>query len=322
MAFLPPTALAVVVLDAIAVVLALTALHRGNARVYLGWDFGSYSARQYKLEKRAHLTAAVISFAAVVKIPSLVFFFFALDRLSYEVPGAMCGVGVLQAMPMGPPLLAGKVFLFIFLAIWVGTHRHDVSTPDLRHTPLKFALFFLACGAMAVELVAELAAFAGLETTRIVSCCGTLFTDTDPGRLPLFVDVSQPAITTATIACGAVVVLAWRLHWYRLLGVANAAFLALSVAFVIAVVSPYVYQNPHHHCPFCITKANYYFAGFLLYGMLLWGTASGIWAGFSATLLSHEDDAAARRSAWLGTSFLLLSLAYPAVYYLRNGVFL
>jgi hypothetical protein len=44
-------------------------------------------------------------------------------------------------------------------------------------------------------------------------------------------------------------------------------------------VSIYIYENPHHHCPFCILKREYNYIGFALYAPLFVGAACGLASG-------------------------------------------
>jgi len=48
---------------------------------------------------------------------------------------------------------------------------------------------------------------------------------------------------------------------------------------VVAVVSPYVYELPTHHCPFCLLQREYHWLGYPLYGSLLLGAVAAMGAG-------------------------------------------
>jgi hypothetical protein len=51
------------------------------------------------------------------------------------------------------------------------------------------------------------------------------------------------------------------------------------LAGVVSFVSLYVYEHPHHHCPFCILKPEYQHQGYALYVPLFVATAAGLSAG-------------------------------------------
>lgn len=54
------------------------------------------------------------------------------------------------------------------------------------------------------------------------------------------------------------------------------------VVAVVSFVSPYVYELPTHHCPFCLLQREYRFVGYPLYAALLGGGVAGIAAGVVA----------------------------------------
>jgi hypothetical protein len=53
----------------------------------------------------------------------------------------------------------------------------------------------------------------------------------------------------------------------------------VGVAGIVAFVSVYVYEQPFHHCPFCLLKSDYGYIGYALYIPLFGATASGLSAG-------------------------------------------
>jgi len=48
---------------------------------------------------------------------------------------------------------------------------------------------------------------------------------------------------------------------------------------VLSFISLYIYEHPHHHCPFCILKPEYDYQGYWLYILLFIATAAGLGAG-------------------------------------------
>jgi hypothetical protein len=61
--------------------------------------------------------------------------------------------------------------------------------------------------------------------------------------------------------------------------VASAAFLAVALAAVVAGISPYVYESPYHHCPFCLLEREYGYFGYALYAPLFLGASTGLASG-------------------------------------------
>ena len=91
-------------------------------------------------------------------------------------------------------------------------------------------------------------------------------------------------------------------------GYVVAAFSA--VAFVAALtgilsfVSLYVYEHPHHHCPFCLLKPEYDYQGYWLYLPLFTATAAGLAVGAIQPFARVPSlvaivPAMSRRLAWI-----------------------
>jgi hypothetical protein len=78
-------------------------------------------------------------------------------------------------------------------------------------------------------------------------------------------------------------------------GAVSLAFLGVALLAVVAAMSLYVYEHPHHHCPFCLLKREYGYIGFVLYAPLFAGAACGLAAG----ALSWRPPASLQ--AWLPT---------------------
>jgi hypothetical protein len=62
-------------------------------------------------------------------------------------------------------------------------------------------------------------------------------------------------------------------------GAASSIFFGVALATVVSAVSIYIYENPHHHCPFCLLKREYNYIGFALYAPLFVGAACGLASG-------------------------------------------
>lgn len=63
-------------------------------------------------------------------------------------------------------------------------------------------------------------------------------------------------------------------------GAVSVVFFAIALAAIISVISLYIYEHPHHHCPFCLLKREYNHFGFFLYAPLFMGAALGLSVGF------------------------------------------
>jgi hypothetical protein len=69
-----------------------------------------------------------------------------------------------------------------------------------------------------------------------------------------------------------------RIAGYALAAASALAFVA-TIAGILSFVSLYIYEHPHHHCPFCILKPEYGYQGYWLYLPLFVASAAGLAAG-------------------------------------------
>jgi len=151
---------------------------------------------------------------------------------------------------------------------------------------LKYGLLLAAIPLFALSLWLQLSYFLGLKADVITSCCGSMFSEqaetlasevTALEARPAMIVFYGTLATTMALS-------AW--HWLGrghisgyLTGIAALAGFAASIAGILAFVSLYIYEHPHHHCPFCILKPEYDYQGYALYVPLFVGAAAGMSAG-------------------------------------------
>jgi len=134
------------------------------------------------------------------------------------------------------------------------------------------------------EALVQARFFLGLESNVSVSCCSSAFSPTasnvisDMTSLAPGVALSGFYLSLLLTLIGGV--LAWRRPSLRssFAGL-TALFFPVALTAIISVFSLYIYEHPHHHCPFCIFKAEYSYYGYLLYLPLFLGSAMGISTG-------------------------------------------
>lgn len=250
------------------------------------WDIASGSERQLKLERLTYLFSTLVAFVCLVQILSALLFVFNADKMSVMFVGAMCAVGALNVNEFGFPALYLQLALFFLAALWLAINHADSQARDYPLVKLKYALLIAAIPLFAASLGVQLQYFLALKADVITSCCGSLFSSDAP---TLASEISalepKPALLMFYGALIAAIALSGG-HWkYRgnLSGYtaglgALAAFIA-SIAGILAFLSLYLYEHPHHHCPFCILKPEYDYQGYWLYLPLFAATAAGMSAG-------------------------------------------
>ena len=321
MTLLSPSVIGILMLDAIFLIFGLLAWIIAW-QIVLKWNPSSATPLQYTLQKRSYLVATIVEFIFFLKLPLFLFYIHTLDEIATVLPGAMCAAGVTTATVYGVPLFFVKILNLYLFGLWIVLHRLDMARPDLPYTRLKFAIFLPLFLLLAVETGLEWLQFTHINPHVIVSCCGTLFSATKNTAVATF--VSLPLSVTLGLFYGlflGIVIAGWR-KMTGLLAFLNLLFVPTAILSLIAFFSTYVYELPHHHCPFCLLQSDYHYIGYLIYTALFAGT----FGGMAAWLVRRLGGETWR--TWLYTSmagdFLYVALVsyYPIAYYLKNGVWM
>ncbi|MDP1606481.1 MAG: hypothetical protein Q8L93_07580 [Rhodocyclaceae bacterium] len=248
------------------------------------WNIRSGSERQLQLERRTYLFSTLLSFVLAIQGIALLLFIFNADRLAGHFVGAMCAAGVLNVNAYGYPALIAQIASFFLTALWLVINHVDTRAPDYPLVRIKYALLLALVPLLAANFLLQLWYFLGLKADVITSCCGSLFS---AGAQTLTGDLAalppQPAMIGFYAALGAALLMA-TLHAATrrggyLVALASAAAFVAAIAGIISFVSLYIYEHPHHHCPFCILKPEYDYQGYLLYIPLFAATAAGLAVG-------------------------------------------
>ena len=289
--------------------------------ILIKWDFTSYSEHQFTLERRAYLVMTILLFVFAVKFLLLVYFVFAIDSLSLLVPGAMCAAGVISANDYGMLLLFLKLVILFFLLLWMAFNNYDLSAKNYPLFRVKSWLFMAIFLVISIELGVDFAYFMHIDTLEPVNCCSTLYGQLE-GANPLPFGLNTMTLLVLFYLLYLVVVGAMLLGQKILSVVANLLFVFIAYYSVVYFFGTYIYELPTHNCPFCMLQKEYYYVGYLLWGMLFGGVYLGIISSVMEMGLKVERKKENKMALILLSVFVLLCTAYVAVYYIRNGVFL
>jgi hypothetical protein len=311
---------AILALVTVSVVIALMmALAAGFAiRILRYWDINSGSELQLNLERRTYLVSTLLTWVFASELVSLLLFVYNAESMSGQFVGAMCATGVLNVNAWGWPTLFLKMGIFFLGAAWLALNYLDNQGYDYPLIRVKFFLLLLILPLTFAEFFVQGAYFLNMEPDVIVSCCGSLFSDRGPG---VGNDVSSISPTTALVllyGSGLFVMLSgtWFLMFRRgnLLFFATTVFaFAAAIVAIISYVSPYIYEHPNHHCPFCILKSGHDFAGYTLYIPLFLASA----IAFGSAMISPWDkiSSLSAKVAVLAPRFTYISLMLFALFY-------
>ncbi|RJO68588.1 MAG: hypothetical protein C4523_07530 [Myxococcales bacterium] len=339
-----PLLAAVLALDLVGLLL-LAAAGYAAIRALLDWNPASSDRAQLRREREAEyssllarggfwglaLGGALFVLAVALALPGL-------------VPGAMCGVGVMEAMG-GAGQRALAVRGLALLALWVwrvldGLNRRSprgaLSTASLRFLLVALAPAFLA-------VYDTILAVVRLDVHAPVSCCTALYdrlrtatpgvlggTSNDTGVLFAWIVIGATALAVAVIFS---LRPPKRLAWPSLaLAATMGAWSWLSLIAVQRIFASYHYGVLSHHCPWCLFLPEHYLIGVWLWGALVVGVLESvalIAAGRSADMQPELREAAAERFrraarhvAMAVLFFSLLAAAPAVVWRIRFGMWM
>ncbi len=256
-------------------------------RVLRHWQPSSGHALQINMEKRTYLVSTALAFVLILELASLLLFVANADRMSVLFVGAMCASGTLNVNAYGMPALLLKLAVFFTALVWLIINQIDNKARDYPFTKFKYGLLVFLAPLVVAAAITQITYFLNLRTDTITSCCSLSFVP-EGGGVAADLSSLPPLLALQLLFGGLVgmVALAFLAMKSRLLqiayGAASALFFVISIAAIISVISSYVYEQPHHHCPFDLIKPEYYYIGYWLYLPLFTATGFGMAAGLLA----------------------------------------
>ena len=324
-------------------ILALLLASAANVAMLLGvapfavdvvrhWNIHSGSQRQLTLERRTYLVSVLLTSVLATQLLALLLFVFNADKMASMFVGAMCAAGALNVNAYGFPALIAQIAVFFLAAMWLVINHVDIQAPDYPLVRVKYALLLGMAPLLVATFALQLQYFLGLKADVLTSCCARVFSGDAkglPGDLaalpPLPAMIAFYGALLLAVAAAAYTA-ARRRGGYGVALASLAAFVA-AIAGILSFVSLYVYEHPHHHCPFCVLKAEYGYQGYWLYVPLFAATACGLGVGALqpfAAVASLRDivPLASARFAKLAAAGFLLFAAIATFLILRSNLIL
>jgi hypothetical protein len=253
-------------------------------RIIRNWDITSGSDLQLILERRTYLISTILTYVFAFELISFFLYIYTANHLHTLFVGAMCAAGTLKVNDYGYPALIFKMATFMEAGLWLIMNHADNQAYDYPLIKKKYLLLLVVTPMVLGEVFLQTKYFLLLDPNIITSCCGTLFSSSnktlagDLAALPPGpMEFSFYVILTANAAAG--------LYFYLknkggyLFGVLSFAQFIISIAAIVSFISPYFYELPTHHCPFCILQKEYGYIGYLLYGALFGSAVTGMGVG-------------------------------------------
>jgi hypothetical protein len=253
-------------------------------RIQRKWDIRRGSDLQLVLERRTYLISTILTYVFAFELVSFFLYIYTADHLHTLFVGAMCAAGTLKVNGYGYPALILKMVNFMLAGLWLIMNYADNRAYDYPLIKKKYLLLLLITPLVLAEVFLQTRYFLLLRPNIITSCCGTLFSsgsDTLAGDIatlpPVPMEVGFYLSMAANVAAG--------FHFYLknrggyLFGGLSALHFVISVTAVLSFISPYFYELPTHHCPFCILQREYGYIGYPLYGALFGSAVTGMGVG-------------------------------------------
>ena len=283
------------------------------------WDIESGSELQLSLERSTYLVSSIMRMALTVQLVSLFLFIFTADALHSQLAGAMCAAGSLHANGYGYPVLLLKIANFLLSGLWLVLNHVDNRAYDYPLIRPKYRFLQLLAPLIVLETALQLGYFLNLRSQVLTSCCGSQF---GSGGYPVSAAIVSlpPAmaiflfylVMAAALVSGTVFLTLKR--GALVFGCLSAASLPVAIIALVGFITPYYYELPTHHCPFCILQGEYHYIGYPLYLTLLGGALAGMACGVLAMFRARESlraivPAVQRRCAALSVALYLAFVA-------------
>ena len=315
-----PEVLTIYILDILFALFATVAFVV-SLKIFKGYDRDATTALQYELEKKGYLAATIIKYLFFIKVPFFLFFIFTLDSISFVLPGAMCGAGVVNASSEATPLLFLKILNIYLFAYWIVLDKEDMSDESQPYMKQKFGLYLLFYMLLMVEMFLEFRMFFSIDIKSVVDCCGAIFSHSDGSYMGELLGLSSSLYITLFYGNFFLLVLSYFMKNRYLFALLSLLFIAVALLTLIAFFGTYIYELPTHHCPFCLLQSDYHYVGYLLYSLLFLGTFHGVVIG-----VHHFKQEIEQKKMQYALGFMMLYVGiisyYFLGYYFRNGVWL
>jgi hypothetical protein len=291
------------------------------------WDINSGSERQLRLERRTYLISTIVAFSFLAELVSLLLFVYNAEQMSSQFVGAMCATGVLNVNGWGWPALYLKIAVFFAGAAWLTLNRIDNRAFDYPLIRVKYGLLLLILPLVAAETLVQTSFFLQMNPDIITSCCGSLFTPEGEGVASEISGI-QPSTSLLLLISSALAVFAtgawylWRGRGALAFGTSTLAAFPIALVAIVSCIALYVYEHPHHHCPFCILKGGHGYIGYYLYLPLFLAAALALGTGIIAPFRKIPSLGAiipAESRRFIGIAMLGMLLFYGVAGYAILG---
>ena len=338
-----PLLLAVISAEVVALFLLLkTAIT--SFRIVLHWQPASADSRQLSLEAAAE-SASILGRAAFwLMMFAAVLLIYGIANVFHEdIPGAMCGTGVCQAMSgNGRNLLLFTGLLLLVMQIWYEMEKLNRLQVDIPMTQLNARMFLVIPPVAVLTLLHTYEAFAGIQPHRPVDCCALVYDQfTSLEQTKSVVGIADMWWVITFLFMGSLLLClsifmstaAGNNRKMRIITpLLSLLWLPVAATTLVNVLSAYHYEVLNHRCPWCLFLPEHGLVGYPLYGLLWFIGLEGLTILLLPRLVSENDQTnrhaldrclrAAKRIAIAEIIFLVFALTPAVIWRVRFGVWM
>ena len=311
----------------------------------LDWRPISADPGQLSLEAKAEGASILGRAACWVLLFAACLLVFGIANIFYEdIPGAMCGTGVCQAMTANGStrLLLYTGLLLLLMTLWYELDRLNRMLPEMPLTQTSARLFLAIPVVAVLTLKQTWEAFSGIRPHQPVDCCavvydqfstleqaGSIFGIGDSVWTGAFIVLN---ILLFVLSVGLTISRGDR-PWARsTLAAVTWLWLSVAALMLVNVLSAYHYRVLHHHCPWCLFLSEHHLVGYPLYGAMALIGMESLTIFLLPVLVKHDTGIygtaldrcrqAAKRITLAQLVFLILAVLPAIVWRLRHGVWM
>ncbi len=301
--------------------------------------------QQLSLETKAEGASILGRAAFFVSLFSGGLLVFGIANIFHEdIPGAMCGTGVCQAMSANGStrLLLYTGFLLLLMKLWYELDKLNRTFPEMPLTETSARLFLMIPVLAVLTLKKTYEAFSGIRPYQAVDCCAVVYDQfsTMEQATSIFGLGDNVWVSAFIVLNILLLILSVALSVSRrdrplarsLLATVTWLWLPVAALVLVNVLSAYHYEVLHHHCPWCLFLPEHQLVGYPLYGGMALIGMEGSTIFMLPLFVKHHSDIypialdrcrhAAKKITMAQIIFLIIAVLPAIIWRLRYDVWM
>jgi hypothetical protein len=264
----------------ILVLLLLISTGMTSFQIVLNWQPMATDSRQLTLETKADSASLKGRYAFGLNLVSAGLLIFGIAHVfSDDIPGAMCGTGVLQAMDeKGSGLLLYRGIMLPLFYIWYEADKVNRSHCEMPLTEINARILLVILPVALWSFIESYTAFLGIHSHQPVNCCTVVYDQA--ASLVKVQGISRLEerwwVGLFVLASLWIALLGGMIHYAyercrrlgKILVLSIMMWIPVAVTTLIDILAAYHYGVLHHHCPWCLFLFQHHLVGYILLGAM------------------------------------------------------